>query len=177
MKEIETHAEKTLKLPSSVIAIGAFDGIHQGHRTVIRKAVGRSKILGVPSLVYTFDPPPRFYIEGVRILTTIEEKLNLLGQLGVDHTVIAKFDESFKLQPPMDFIRDLNELNPLEIIVGSSFRFGKNREGDIKLLKKYFNVEMIKPICCSEGKIISSTRIRKMISQGKIKESLTLLGR
>lgn len=62
---IETHTEGSLKLSGSVVAIGAFDGVHQGHQAVIRKAVERSKVLGVPSVVYTFDPPPRLYFQGV----------------------------------------------------------------------------------------------------------------
>lgn len=166
-----------MKLSGSVIAIGAFDGVHQGHQSVIREAVERSEILGVPSLVYTFDPPPRFYFQGVRILTPVEEKLNLMGQLGVDHVVVAPFDEFYVSRPPIDFIKDLMNFNPLEIIVGNNFRFGKDRVGDIHLLANYFNVRVIEPVCCTGGKVISSTRIRELISQGNIQESMALLGR
>jgi len=161
----------------SVIAIGAFDGVHQGHQTVIGEAVERSKVLGVPSLVYTFDPPPRFYFQGVRILTPVEEKVALLKQLKVDHVVVAQFDKFYISRHPMDFINDLKDFCPLEISVGSDFRFGKNREGDINLLKKHFNLRVIKPVCCTSGKVISSTRIRELISKGHIQESLALLGR
>lgn len=174
---IETHTEGSLKLSGSVVAIGAFDGVHQGHQAVIRKAVERSKVLGVPSVVYTFDPPPRLYFQGVRTLTSVKEKLTLIRQLEVDYTVLAKFDEFYISRPPIDFINYLKRLNPLEIIVGSDFRFGKNREGDIHLLETYFNIGVMEPICCSSGKVISSTRIRELLSQGQIQESFALLGR
>lgn len=177
VSEIETHSEGSLKLSGSVIAIGAFDGVHQGHQTVIGEAVERSKVLRVPSLVYTFDPPPRFYFQGVRILTPVKEKLTLIKQLKVDYVVVAKFDEFYISRPPIDFIKYVKRLNPLEIIVGSDFRFGKNREGDIHLLGTYFNVRVMEPVCCSGGEIISSTRIRELISQGQIEESFALLGR
>lgn len=177
MEDIETHAEGILTLPGSVIAIGAFDGVHQGHQAVIREAVKRAKILGVPSLIYTFDPPPRFYFQGVRILTTVEEKLVLLDKLEVDHVVIARFDEFYTMRPPIDFIEDLKKFSPIEIIVGSDFRFGGNREGDIQLLEQYFQIRVNQPVCCSKGKVISSTRIRNLILTGNIQESLSLLGR
>ncbi|KRF67322.1 FAD synthetase [Bacillus sp. Soil768D1] len=174
---MEMHAEEFLKRTSSVIAIGAFDGVHQGHQAVIKEAVNRAKILGVPSLVYTFDPPPRSYFQGVSILTTVKEKLVLLEELGVDHVVIARFDEFYTMRRPSDFIEDLKRFNPLEIIVGNDFRFGGNREGNIQLLEQNFQVRVKRPICCSKGQVISSTRIRQLISQGDFQQSFSLLGR
>ena len=70
----------------------------------------RSKVFGVPSLVYTFDPPPRFYFQGVRILTPVEEKLALLEELKVDHVVVAQFDEFYISRPPIDFIQRFKEI-------------------------------------------------------------------
>ena len=74
---------------------------------------------------------------------------------------------SIYLVPPLILFNDLKRFNPLEIIVGSDFRFGKNREGDINLLKSHFNVRVIKPVCCTKGNVISSTRIRELISRGQ----------
>ncbi|MBP1965008.1 FAD synthetase family protein [Paenibacillus aceris] len=173
---MQSHADGTLTLPGSVIAIGAFDGVHQGHQAVIRQALHRSEMLGVPSLVYTFDLPPRSFFQGARMLTTLEEKLDRIARLGIDHTVIARFDEAYASRSSTDFINNLSELNPLEIMIGQDFRFGKNREGDIALLERYFKVRVMQPVCCSEGKPISSTRIRQLISDGEIQQSFTLLG-
>ncbi|MGO4498873.1 FAD synthetase [Paenibacillus sp. 2RAB27] len=173
---MQSHADGILTLPGSVIAIGAFDGVHQGHQAVIQQVLLRSEILGAPSVVYTFDLPPRTFFSGARMLTTMEEKLDRIARLGIEHTVVAQFDEQYASRSSSDFIENLSKLNPLEIIVGQDFRFGKNREGDITLLERYFKVRMMQPICCSEGKHISSTRIRQLISDGEIQQSFNLLG-
>lgn len=173
---METHVDESLTLPGSVIAIGAFDGVHQGHQAVIKEAVKKARSLGVPSVVYTFDPPPRNCFQGARILTPVSQKLVRLEQLGIDHVVIARFDKLYASRHPLDFICYLKKLNPLEIMVGEDFRFGSNREGDINLLAQYFRVRIAKSVCCSKGMLISSTRIRELISQGDIKQSYTLLG-
>ncbi len=173
---MEAHYNTSLTLPCSIIAIGAFDGVHQGHQTVIKQAIERSKMLNAPSLVYTFDPPPRVYFQGAQTLTTIEEKIAKFEKLRVDHVMIARFDQLYAKRSAYDFIDHLAKLNPLEIMVGGDFRFGKDRKGDIKLLEKYFNVQVTQPVCCSKGNPISSTRIRQLISKGEINLSNSLLG-
>jgi len=173
---MKTHTDGALTLPGSVVAIGAFDGVHQGHQSVIRQTVERSKILRVPSVVYTFDPPPRFYFQGARILTTVQEKIERLAKLGVDHAVIARFDEEYTMRRAVEFLQGISKLSPLEISVGRDFRFGKNREGNIELLAQFFPVKITEPVCCSDGKTISSTRIRQLLSQGDNQQSFTLLG-
>ncbi|MCA0174583.1 FAD synthetase [Bacillus sp. RAR_GA_16] len=159
----------------SVVSIGAFDGVHRGHQTVISHAVDRARELGVSSLVYTFDPPPRHYFQNAKVLTSIEEKLMYLETLGVDQVVIASFNECYINRTSKWFIDTLRRFNPLEIHVGMDFRFGKNRAGDIDLLAKHFNVKPTKPVCCPNGDVISSTRIRNLLSHGRFKEALTLL--
>lgn len=170
------HFNTSLKLPCSIVAIGAFDGVHQGHQTVIRQMVQRSKILNVPSLVYTFDPPPRVYFQGAHILTSIDEKIEKLEELGVDQVFIARFDRLYADRSELHFITNLSELNPIEIFVGEDFRFGKDRKGDINLLDQYFDVKVTHPVCCSKGNPISSTRIRQLISSGDTNLSNSLLG-
>lgn len=173
---METHLHTSYTLPGSIIAIGAFDGVHRGHQAVIKQAVQRSKQLKVPSMVYTFDPPPRVYFQGVRLLTPLVEKLAKLESLGVDHVSVSRFDQVYAIRSANEFIKDLTKLNPLEVMVGEDFRFGHNREGDINLLQKFFKVKVTKPVCCSNGKTISSTRIRQLISQGDRQLSDLLLG-
>ncbi|MDR7242775.1 MULTISPECIES: FAD synthetase family protein [Priestia] len=173
---MQRYEDGILTLPASVIAIGAFDGVHQGHQAVIKRAVTRSKALKVPSVVYTFDPPPRFHFQKDQVLTPIDQKVHLIAGLGVDYAVIIHFDELYAKRPSIDFISNLKKLNPSEIIVGNDFRFGRNREGDIKLLAKHFLVDIIPPVCCAEGTRISSTRIRQLLQQGAIEQSNDLLG-
>ncbi|WP_408011114.1 FAD synthetase [Pseudalkalibacillus sp. A8] len=173
---MKVHLAKTPTLQGSVIAIGAFDGVHRGHQAVIRETVKQGRIYKFPSVVYTFDPPPRCYFQGAHMLTPIDEKLHRIAELEIDHIVVARFDESYITRSSASFIKELARLNPVEIIVGKDFRFGRNREGDTRLLSKYFQVRVIEPVCCSGGTVISSTRIRKLVSQGEIKESISLLG-
>ena len=172
---MEVHVDQGPMFLGSVVSIGAFDGVHRGHQTVISHAVNRARELGVSSLVYTFDPPPRHYFQNAKVLTSIEEKLMYLEALGVDHVVIASFDECYINRTSKWFIDTLRRFNPLEIHVGMDFRFGKNRAGDIDLLAKHFKVKPTKPICCSNGDVISSTRIRNLLSNGRFQEALTLL--
>lgn len=110
------------------------------------------------------------------MLTTIDEKLKKIEKLGVRHAIVAKFDEVYANRSAYEFIDCLEKLNPAEIMVGADFRFGKDRFGDIALLEKHFNVRVTKPVCCSQGSVISSTRIRQLLSEGEIHLSNTLLG-
>ncbi|MDQ0201437.1 riboflavin kinase/FMN adenylyltransferase [Neobacillus ginsengisoli] len=159
-----------------MIAIGAFDGVHKGHQAVIKQAVEKSRICQVPSVIYTFDPPPRHFFRGVQILTPIQEKVNRIAKLDVDYVIIASFTEWYATRPPEDFICELSKLNPVEVNVGSDFHFGKNREGDVNLLEQYFPINMMPPVYCKSGKLISSTRIRQLISEGDFQQSYSLLG-
>jgi riboflavin kinase / FMN adenylyltransferase len=173
---MKTHMYSSLELPHSIVAIGAFDGVHRGHQTVIRQAVQRGRKLKVPSVVFTFDPPPRVFFQGARMLTTVDEKLAKIEKLGAKHAVVAKFDEVYAARSAYEFIDCLAKLNPAEIMVGGDFRFGKDRLGDVSLLEKYFKVRVTKPVCCPQGSVISSSRIRQLISEGEIPLSNTLLG-
>lgn len=173
---MEIHAEGTLTLPASVIAVGAFDGVHKGHQEVIRQIVVHSRALGVPSLVYTFDPPPRHYFQGAQILSTVQEKVDRLQQLGVEHVVIARFEESYTKRSAASFIAELKQLSPLGVFMGNDFHFGRNREGDIGLLSRHFPVHITEPVHCADGKTISSTRIRHLLAQGETQKSGALLG-
>ncbi|HLQ97047.1 MAG TPA: FAD synthetase family protein [Candidatus Dormibacteraeota bacterium] len=172
---MKIHHSEVLNLDGSVIAIGAFDGVHKGHQTVIRQMVEQSKLYDVPSVVYTFNQPPRAYFQGAKILSNKQEKMNKLEKLEVDHTVIATFNTEYLNRSAESFIEELAKMNPNQIIVGEDFRFGYKRAGDIKLLRKHFKVSTISPVCCLNGERISSTRIREFITEGKMDEAIPLL--
>lgn len=173
---LEVHQTDSLQLPGSVVAIGAFDGVHRGHQAVIREMVKNSRLEGVPSVVYTFDRSPRSFFQGAQVLTTPEKKIQLMKDLGVNHIVLANFDEQYLQRTADDFIEEVSLLNPVRIFVGDDFRFGHKRTGDVTLLKQHFAVPPIPPVRSMDGERISSTRIRELILQGKQEQALPLLG-
>lgn len=153
----------TLELPACVVAIGAFDGVHRGHQKVIGSAVDAARRLGCPSVVYTFDTPPKAYFAGAQVLTTIEEKLRKCRALGASCAVVARFDRAYAARSAEDFMDELARLNPLEIRVGADFRFGAGSAGDVALLSTRFNVKVEGEVRCEKGEVISSTRIRQLL--------------
>ncbi|NWK70155.1 FAD synthetase family protein [Bacillus paramycoides] len=176
MRLIYIHDNCIPVLKRSIVSIGAFDGVHKGHQVVIKNAIHRAKELKITNVVYTFDPPPRSYFQGTRILTPIDEKVKRLQNLGVEHIVAIRFDESYVTKRASYFVKELQRLCPVEIYIGQDFRFGKNREGDIELLREHFNISIVEDVCCEEGERISSTRIRNHVCQGELQKSSSLLG-
>ena len=170
------HGEGGLRLDASVVAIGAFDGVHRGHQSVIRQAVATARALGVPAVVYTFDPPPKAVFAGARVLTPIEEKLRRMAGLGVHHAVVAGFDRAYASRPAASFLDELSALHPAEVRVGADFRFGAGRAGDVTMLRRHFHVSVVDSVRCESGEIISSTRIRNLIARGDTGLASHLLG-
>ncbi len=170
------HPSETLKLSASVVTVGAFDGVHRGHQALIRRVLDRAESLEVPSVVYTFDPPPRAYFRGVPVLTSLPEKLRRLETLGLDHAVVATFDAAWVSRSVEGFLEELSALNPEEVWVGPDFRFGRGRAGDVCTLKELFTTRVFEPVKCREGEIISSSRVRALLSRGAVVEARDLLG-
>jgi riboflavin kinase/FMN adenylyltransferase len=167
------------------IALGVFDGIHLGHRDLIESAVNKAKKNNGLSIVVTFEPhPDRIIFPENHILhiTTLQEKIEIIGTMEVDILFILKFGVWIKnMQPKIFILRILNEkLRANEIFVGFNYKFGFKGKGDTKFLKKYeklynYKSNIIKAKTIN-GKIISSTLIKKYIKNGNIKEAVKLLG-
>jgi riboflavin kinase/FMN adenylyltransferase len=173
---VQVHNSKILRLPGCVLTIGALDGLHIGHQTLIRHARQRALKLGVPLVVYTFDPPPKVFFQQAMMLTPLPQKLAMLEKLGVDHAIVAPFNADYISRGINMFLEEVRDLNPKEICEGQDFRFGRNREGDINTLRKYYDVSVLEPVVCNTGITISSTRIRSLFLQGKECEASKLLG-
>ncbi|EGQ26901.1 FAD synthetase family protein [Sporosarcina newyorkensis] len=173
---MKVHKSKTLKLPECVLTIGALDGLHIGHQTLIKHARERAVKLGVPLVVYTFDPPPKVFFQHVKLLSSLPEKLEMLEKLDVDHVVVAQFNAEYISQGVERFLGELKDLKPIEICEGHDFRFGRGREGDVNTLRKYYNVSILEPVMCDAGKTISSTRIRELFEKGEVEVANQLLG-
>ncbi|WP_064243791.1 FAD synthetase family protein [Sinorhizobium glycinis] len=172
----QIHDDTGLTLSGSALTIGAFDGVHSGHQALIRSTVLSAQRLGVPSVVYTFDPPPKALLCGARPLTSIGEKVARISALGPDHIVVARFDAAYRARTATDFIQDLGRIAPLVIWIGSDFRFGSCKKGTPELLAGYFDTRILPAVCCESGEVVSSTRIRALRAAGRVLEAERLEG-
>ena len=176
-------------LPSfrnAVLTIGTFDGVHMGHRQIIHKLLQEAKKVNGESVIVTFHPHPRKVISsailGVRLINTLEEKIEVLSGLDVDHLVIVPFTDAFANQPAEEYVRDFlfEKFHPHTIIIGYDHRFGRERLGDYRLLEKLapqfeFEIKEI-PKHILDEIAISSTNIREAILHTDIEMANKLLG-
>lgn len=170
----------------TVLTIGTFDGVHTGHKLIIETLVAESKKIEGESVIITFDPHPRKVVSsailGVRLITTMDEKISLLSRMGVDHLVIVPFTEIFANQPAEDYIEHflVDKFHPSVIIIGYDHRFGRDRLGNYHLLEKHkkkFGYELIEiPKHVLNSISISSTNIREAILHNDIDTANKLLG-
>ena len=171
----------------SVACIGAFDGLHLGHRALVGRAVARARSLGVPAVALSFEPLPReFFAKDVKPPRLMLPRAKLLGlrDLGCDSVGLLRFNANLASMPAEDFVRDVlvERLRAREVWVGPGFRFGKGRAGDIDLLQAMgeahgFSAHAIEPVHCGDGERVSSTRIRAALSAGDFDAASRLLGR
>ena len=173
---MQVYPADTLRLDASVVTIGAFDGVHLGHQALLRRARERAWSLDVPLVIYTFDPPPKVFFGRAELLTPLEEKLRRLSLFAPDFVVVASFNATYARRKAIDFIRELFQLGAREVWTGQDFHFGHQREGNCALLERYFRVQSIDKVCCSQAQRISSTRIRQLISRQQWEEASRLMG-
>ncbi len=168
------------------LAIGVFDGVHLGHQAVISTSTEHAKAANGTPVVVTFDPHPEKILRpeaAPHLLTASPHKIALIRELGVAHLLIVTFDKQFAATEPEDFVQQLvKHSNPLrEICVGHKWSFGKNRRGNLELLKKLgaqfdFNVIGIPPVTVN-GELVSSTTIRRAVESGDLQKAAAMLGR
>ena len=167
------------------VAIGNFDGIHQGHRKILNALIQEAKNDNLYPLLLTFHPHPAKILAEKRIelIQTIEQRLNEIKKFGVQMTVVLSFDSSFAHTSSEEFIRTiiLKKLRAKKVIVGDNFRFGRNREGDVTKLRELayrygFSVCSIPPVTVQDS-VVSSSLIRKFLHLGEIEKANTLLGK
>lgn len=166
--------------------IGNFDGVHRGQRSALDLVVARAEELGVPSVVVTFDPHPVAVLrpeQAPTLLTTLQQKEKLLEEAGISVVLVVRFTPEFSRIPARRFVREFlhEKLDLKEIYVGSSFVFGHGRDGDLSLLREMgesfgFRAFGVDEVSLS-GERISSSRIRRAISEGKVSEAMEMLGR
>jgi riboflavin kinase/FMN adenylyltransferase len=177
------------QLPSfrnAVITIGTFDGVHEGHRSIIEHLKQEAKKINGETVITTFHPHPRKVVSsailGIRLINTLDEKIELLANTGIDHLAIVPFTEAFANQPAEDYIKDflIEKFRPHTIIIGYDHRFGRDRQGDYRLLERmapvynYVLKEIPKHVL--DEIAISSTNIREAIIHSDIDTANKLLG-
>lgn len=186
MKVIVDIEKSEERLKNSYVALGTFDGVHRGHRVLINSAIEEAKKNGGISVVYTFLNHPLEIIALERVpkmINTIDEKLRLLEEMGVDYVVLQTFDEKYAETSKEEFIDKIliEYLGAKEIFVGFNYTFAERGSGNVEYLRKVAPEKGIKlnEIKAIEykGQVLSSTLIRKFILEGKIEEANMFLGR
>jgi riboflavin kinase/FMN adenylyltransferase len=166
-----------------VVTIGNFDGVHLGHRALIAAARALALPQGAPVCVYTFDPAPRDVMapgHGVPAIQSVADRVRWLGELGVELVVVEPFTRAYAGLSAESFARDYlgRRLRASGVVVGWDFRFGEGRRGDHELLRGLLDV----PVCRVEaveldGEVVSSTAVRRAVSDGQVSRAARLLGR
>ena len=177
------HSLETASFQNSWLTIGVFDGVHRGHREIIRKLVRDAHAHHAPAVVLTFDPHPASVLTGreIRCLTTPDERADLLAALGVDVVITQRFTTDLSTATAHQYMSRLKETLGLNhLLIGYDFALGRGREGNAARLAEIgrelgYTVE-VAPALSDESGVISSTEIRKLVSTGNITEAAKLLG-
>lgn len=168
----------------NVVTIGAFDGVHLGHQAIMRQVVSKARELELPSLVITFEPLPREYLQkNVARIQTFREKVETLFEQGIDRVLCLRFNEQLINIPPEDFVHKLllKGLGTRYLVVGDDFHFGYERKGNTEYLRAEAAIHGFEIADADtvevDGERVSSTRIRKALKLGQLEEAGRLLGR
>ena len=183
---VHTQTETLPFFRNAIVTIGTFDGVHRGHRRIIAQMKEEALTVNGETVIITFHPHPRKVVrgkeDGIRLLTTMAERIRLLDQLGVDHLVVIPFTETFAAMEARQYVRDflVSKFHPHTIIIGYDHRFGKDRKGDYHLLDDLatvygYRIREIDAQLLDEISI-SSTRIREALRQGDAATASELLG-
>ena len=185
---ILTYLDAVSRDENTAVTVGTFDGLHLGHRTLIETLVEKAREIGGRSVLITFNPHPREVLHGghnpIGLLTTIEERAEILAELGIDTMVVIPFDRDFSLLSSETFIKEVihERIGLRRFIIGYDHHFGRNREGTIKTVERIapelgYDVHLVE---AHEVKhhTVSSTRIRRaLVDAGDAALAKSLLGR
>ena len=171
-------------LHSSVVSIGNFDGLHLGHRRILKTVIERAQVLGVQSVAMTFWPHPIHFLapgRAPRLISTLDQKIELMRSTGIDLLFIAQFDQAFSRLSPEHFVREylVDGLKARSVCVGANFNFGYRQRGTVETLRgfqSHFDVIEVPPVRV-RGTVVSSSRIRELTATGEVSAACRLLGR
>ncbi|MBI4946575.1 MAG: bifunctional riboflavin kinase/FAD synthetase [Bacteroidetes bacterium] len=178
--------EKFTGAKNPAVTIGTFDGVHLGHQKIIQQLKEAARSISGESVIFTFYPHPRMVLfpddDSLKLLSTEEEKRELLEKFGVDHLIVHPFTKKFSRITYTEYVRDIlvNKLKVKKLIIGYNHHFGRNREGSFQQLKKLapvYGFKLEKIAAQDINKVeISSTKIRKALEAGDIKTANKFLG-
>jgi riboflavin kinase/FMN adenylyltransferase len=170
----------------TVLTLGVFDGLHLGHQLIMRTVVERAREIAAVPTVITFDPHPRALLHpesAPPLLQTFDQKIEALGVLGIEQTIVIRFDREFSQVRAEDFLRTViaERLHAKEVYLGCGFAFGHRREGNIDLLRAVsqslgFLADEV-PELRLRGRRVSSSRIRALLQEGRVNLARRMLGR
>jgi riboflavin kinase/FMN adenylyltransferase len=180
------HIDEFEPIKNAVVTIGTFDGVHLGHRKIIKRIKELADEIGGETVILTFFPHPRMILhpedQDLKLITTIAEKADLLEELGVDHLIITPFSRDFSNQTAEEYIREIlvKQIGTKKIVIGYDHRFGKDRQGglaDLQRLAPDYDFEVIEiPEQDINDVAVSSTRIREALLHEKIELANEFLG-
>jgi len=186
MKVIKGVSNLREKFTNPVLTMGIFDGVHLAHQKIIKAVLSQARLLKGTAIILTFNMHPLKVFRGhsaVPMITSLEDRINLIRQLGADVCIVLDFDKRFSRIPAQDFLKHtlIDTIGIKYLIVGQGFRFGRARRGSFALLERLskiygFRKRRINTLKIG-GKTISSSNIRSLIRKGKIEEASRLLGR
>ncbi len=189
MKLIEKLEEIEKPFHNAVITIGNFDGVHIGHQALFHTVMEQADMRNGTAIAMTFEPHPIRVLKNnghPPLITPYAQKIELIGKSGIDVLICVPFTRKFAAITAKEFVLDvlLERMGVQVIVVGKDYTFGKNREGNLNLLKSYaevFDFELIVvdwiPVSNNISSRISSTRIRELLMEGKVSQAHNLLGR
>ncbi len=177
---------KKFEIPESVVVLGNFDGIHKGHMLLIEKALGIEKETGLSTAFFTFEPHPS-YVLGKKLPVDLIymplEKIKVVEELGIDYYIEFPFNMETAAMDAHDFVEDIicSQLNAKVVVVGTDYRFGTRRAGDVELLQELgeqhgFDVIAIKKLEMDDREV-SSTWLREEVREGNMQKAMALAGR
>lgn len=180
-------AEVPPKWGRSVAAIGVFDGVHVGHRAIVRRSVAAARELGAASVVVTFDPHPASVVRpeaAPLLLGDVRQRMDLLAKLGVDATLVLPFDRDLAALTAEEFVQSVlvDRLHVRRVVVGENFRFGNRALGDVALLRRLgeagdFDVDAVALVGGGADGAVSSTLVRGLIASGSVADAARALSR
>ena len=181
------RAEVPDHVSATVATVGTFDGVHLGHRDVLARLVARSRASGLASVLVTFEPHPLEILNPAgapQLLTTLEEKIALVGATGLDFLAVLPFTSELAQYPAARFVDEIlrARFRMQELLIGHDHGFGRGREGDITLLRelgaeRHFGVDVVAPVQAADGDPVSSSAIRRAIGAAELDRACALLGR
>lgn len=182
---IHQQLEHSAPFAGGWFSIGNFDGVHRGHQRMVECLVERARKANLPAVVFTFDPPPVAILAPEHVppqLSSVERKAELLESMGVTDLLVYPTNRELLELSATEFFKQIiqEQLNARGLVEGPNFFFGKNRGGDVNMLKRLsqsndIECEVVDPVV-TNGNLISSTCIRNMIKSGKMQEAVTMLG-